>query len=85
MATPKSNKMTRTETLLEVVENNHEWGNDDIRGNPGWNGNVLISDTCTVCGLERTKYTWHDRADEYRFENSSGEELTLKEAAELEC
>jgi hypothetical protein len=75
---------TRTEEFLHAVDGAHEWEEDEVYGGQG-NLNVTITNTCSICGLQRRKLTFHIGLPRYEFLNSDGEKITLKEAAALEC
>lgn len=77
---------TRTKELLDKIDAAHDWNDGQVRGG---SGDVLTStDTCRICGLERDWNSGSRQNDinpSTSFRTARGEDITLRDAAGLEC
>jgi hypothetical protein len=75
----------RTRKLLDTIENAHDWEEGQVYSGGGTQ--LSSTDTCRICGMTRRYFSDHQNGvyGRYTFATHDGRELTLKEAAELEC
>jgi hypothetical protein len=77
---------TRTKELLDKVDAAHDWACGQVHGSSG--DSFSSTDECRVCGLTRKWYSGSRQNDipaSYDFSTADGREITLRDAAQLEC
>jgi len=85
MSTSETSPKARRESLETKIEHDHDWQDGPVRQ---WEAcGVTGTDTCTICGLQRTYYRGGqnsgDLADTYA--DDHGNALTLLAAANRGC
>ncbi len=77
--------MSRYKKLIEQVDEAHDWEYGQAYGHGGTA--YSCTDTCRICGLNRKYFSDGQNGVRacYTFETMDGEDVVLRDAAELEC
>ncbi len=76
----------RTKELLDKIDENHDWRRGQVYGGSGDSYNSR--DECRVCGLQRhwdSGSRQNDIPSSTTFTTATGDSVTLRDAANLDC